>query len=867
MNKKLLISIITLSFFAILLAQNALAGTATISWNANTEPDLAGYKIYYGTSPRSGACPTGGYPNVQSVGNVTTYAFNNLTSGFTYYFSVTAYDTSNNESTCSAEVSKIIPAGDTTAPTISSIAASSITSSGATITWTTNESSDSQVEYGLTTSYGSQTTLNTSIVTSHSQTLSGLSANTLYHYRVKSKDVAGNLATSGDYTFTTGILSCTSRSLVSSSVSPSSVTINGSYTVSCDYGVTTNAINSVVGSGTCVFQSFVGTAARFVCTAGATPGTFNNSCNLSNTSPDYYCVRTDTVASLTVTSPSDTTAPAAPTNLSATAISSTQINLSWTASTDNVGVTGYRVYRCQGSGCAPSVQISTSANNSYSDTGLSPSTTYVYRVAAYDAAGNISGQSSSVSGTTQFSSDTTPPTISNVSTSNVAANSVTVTWQTSEPAISQVDYGLTTAYGSQTTIDNNLVTTHSVTLSNLSSAITYHFRVRSKDQASNESISIDYAFTTQAGTSADTTSPANISDLSVSDITQTSVNLRWSAPGDDGNVGTAASYDLRYSISQITESNWNSATQVNGVVSPVSPGIPQSMVVVGLSPGTTYYFAIKTKDEISNISGLSNIVSAKTQGGTATLTPTSPDTDPPQKPSNCQAITADKQVVLKWQNPSDSDFVRVLIVRKEGSYPTSRTDGAIIYEGNLQELTDANLDNNKTYYYAIYAYDAKPNYSQPVIISAKPQTGKTTIEIPKPTPSPEAPVIIFSKLLYLGLKDTQVQKLQELLSANRTLYPEGKVTGFYGLLTQKAVQRFQCQYNIICSGSSVAGYGLVGPKTRQKLNELYASGNTTLTEIQNQALIAQLQEQIRILQEKIAQFLIQLNQLLQKGTP
>ncbi len=104
---------------------------------------------------------------------------------------------------------------------------------------------------------------------------------------------------------------------------------------------------------------------------------------------------------VTVSNAPDTQAPTVPINLTATAISSSQINLSWTASTDNVGVTGYRIYRCQGAGCTPSTQINTSATNSYSDTGLSSSTTYVYRVAAYDLAGNVSAQSSSASATTQ----------------------------------------------------------------------------------------------------------------------------------------------------------------------------------------------------------------------------------------------------------------------------------------------------------------------------------------------------------------------------------------------------------------------------------------------------------------------------------
>ena len=92
---------------------------------------------------------------------------------------------------------------DTTPPIISNVQASGISSSGATISWNTNENSDTQVEYGLTSSYGSQTTLNSNLVTSHSQTLSGLQAGVLYHYKVKSKDAAGNLAISGDNVFTT----------------------------------------------------------------------------------------------------------------------------------------------------------------------------------------------------------------------------------------------------------------------------------------------------------------------------------------------------------------------------------------------------------------------------------------------------------------------------------------------------------------------------------------------------------------------------------------------------------------------------------------------------------------------------------------
>ncbi|MBZ5538784.1 MAG: fibronectin type III domain-containing protein [Acidobacteriia bacterium] len=92
---------------------------------------------------------------------------------------------------------------DTKPPVITGVAASSLTQTGATITWSTDEGSDTQVEYGTSVSYGGFTALNTSLVTSHSTSLSGLTVATLYHYRVRSRDAAGNLATSADFTLTT----------------------------------------------------------------------------------------------------------------------------------------------------------------------------------------------------------------------------------------------------------------------------------------------------------------------------------------------------------------------------------------------------------------------------------------------------------------------------------------------------------------------------------------------------------------------------------------------------------------------------------------------------------------------------------------
>jgi Fibronectin type III domain/Right handed beta helix region len=121
----------------------------------------------------------------------------------------------------------------------------------------------------------------------------------------------------------------------------------------------------------------------------------------------------------------DTTSPSVPTNLTATAVSSSQINLSWTASTDNVGVTGYRVERCQDAGCTNFAQIATPTGTTASDTGLSASTSYSYRVRATDAANNLSGYSATASAITPAASG---PTLSASPAAVAPGASVTASW-------------------------------------------------------------------------------------------------------------------------------------------------------------------------------------------------------------------------------------------------------------------------------------------------------------------------------------------------------------------------------------------------------------------------------------------------------
>ena len=109
---------------------------------------------------------------------------------------------------------------------------------------------------------------------------------------------------------------------------------------------------------------------------------------------------------------------------------------------------------------------------------------------------------------------------------------------------------------------------------------------------------------------ADVTAPAAITDLAASTGSfPGSVNLSWSATGDDNTTGTASSYDIRYSTETINEGNFSAATAVSNPPNPQSPSSNETMVVSGLSAGQTYFFAIKAWDG-SNTSAISNIVSA-----------------------------------------------------------------------------------------------------------------------------------------------------------------------------------------------------------------------------------------------------------------
>ena len=115
-------------------------------------------------------------------------------------------------------------------------------------------------------------------------------------------------------------------------------------------------------------------------------------------------------------------------------ISSSQINLGWTASTDNVGVTGYRIERCQSTGCSNFAQIGTSTTTTYNDTGLAASTSYSYRVRATDAAGNLSGYSNIATTSTLSGSSATVANVQSAAQVPVSAATLGVTFSAAQNA-------------------------------------------------------------------------------------------------------------------------------------------------------------------------------------------------------------------------------------------------------------------------------------------------------------------------------------------------------------------------------------------------------------------------------------------------
>ena len=303
-------------------------------------------------------------------------------------------------------------------------------------------------------------------------------------------------------------------------------------------------------------------------------------------------------------------APTSPTNLTAAAISGTQINLSWTASTDNVGVTGYLIERCQGAGCSTFAQIAAPAGTgtTYSDTGLTAGTSYSYRVRATDAASNLSGYSNTASTTTQ--ADTQAPTSpTNLTAAAISGTQINLSWTASTDNVGVTGYLIERCQGAgcstfaQIAAPAGTGTTYNDT--GLTAGTSYSYRVRATDAASNLS---GYSNTASTATQADSQAPTSPTNLTAAAISGTQINLSWTASTD--NVGVTG-----YLIERCQGAGCSTFAQI---AAPAGTGTTYSDT--GLTAGTSYSYRVRATDAASNLSAYSAIATASTPNPGSTFT-------------------------------------------------------------------------------------------------------------------------------------------------------------------------------------------------------------------------------------------------------
>ena len=275
----------------------------------------------------------------------------------------------------------------------------------------------------------------------------------------------------------------------------------------------------------------------------------------------------------------DTTPPTAPSNLTATAASASQINLAWTASTDNVGVTGYLVERCSGAGCSNFAQIGTPTSTSFSDTGLTASTSYSYRVRATDAAGNLSAYSNTATATTTPGQDTTPPTApSNLTATAASASQINLSWTASTDNVGVTGYLVERCSGAGCSNFAQIGTPPSTSFSDtgLTASTSYSYRVRATDAAGNLSAYSNTATATTTGTTGGTIKFIQ-GTYQTPQSPSTSVAVTYTAAQSAGDLNVVAVgwNDTTSTVSSITDTSGN--TYVLAVGPTVGTALTQSI--------------------------------------------------------------------------------------------------------------------------------------------------------------------------------------------------------------------------------------------------------------------------------------------------
>jgi len=336
--------------------------------------------------------------------------------------------------------------------------------------------------------------------------------------------------------------------------------------------------------------------------------------------------RTTLPASSPVIYLKDAISPSVPASLAATPVSSSQINLTWGASTDTggAGLLGYSIYRCSGADCTNFAQVATVSTNAYSGTGLSNSITYSYYVTAYDGVGNSSAQSNTMQAATLVPPDTQAPTGVVVTATPVSPTQIDLSWTASTDNVGVVRYEIQ-RYRLPDYTDLDTISVSPLPRyyqhTGLLPGTTYDYRILAYDAAGNHS-NAAYATATTPTIIVDTTPPSTPGSLTATTVSSSQINLSWMASTDTGGSGLAGYRVYRCQSSGCTNFT-NNAT--------LGPGTT-SYSDTGLTPATSYRYYIEAFDGSGN-TAQSSIAEATTQAQAPPDT-TAPDTSVTSHPNN-----------------------------------------------------------------------------------------------------------------------------------------------------------------------------------------------------------------------------------------
>ncbi len=363
----------------------------------------------------------------------------------------------------------------------------------------------------------------------------------------------------------------------------------------------------------------------------------------------------------------DTTAPSVPTSLTAALPTSSAIRINWSASTDNVAVAGYKIYRNDG-GNTPmnlTTPIATviAPSTTFLNQGLVANRKYKYQIRAYDAAGNDSGLSSAITVTTRSVSTPT-----NVAVTSPTTVSLTVSW-TPPSASNTFSYkiysnhangGGTSTINTTTPVGEVFVSSGSnmfvfgdndpaTPMPQLAPNTQYRFRVAAVDDANNRSTLMPNVSSGVSGTTLGNTTPppSAPSGLNVVTTGSTTATATWT---DNSNNETG------FTLQRATNSGFSSnLVTISSTISANS----QSFGVTGLSAGSTYYFRVQANASTPSAwatFGPLTLPVADTTAPTATITaPTAGQVLPAGTASTTLAVTTNENATCKW-NSTDASY-------------------------------------------------------------------------------------------------------------------------------------------------------------------------------------------------------------------